>query len=404
MSGKITVYLRQLKDGKFWYASWRSTPDDSLIYKKVSKPTGVPERLRVNDHGKQEARDVAFQLREAWIMEEKEERKPKAPRETTYGEWAGSFYKENSWYLKQQIDDGAPLNSTWASDLDRMMRKWVLPKWENVPLSQFSPHEVEAWSRTLPLSSQTRRIITYSCFKVPFKEAVRGKIIVGNPLEFLKAPKVYHKKRDIFTLPELGKLFPRDEEKLVEVWDDFKTAVAFALIAYTGCREGEARALTWGDVQGNFLVLSRAVKSTGLVGPLKKRELNPEPRVVVLLPWISALLEQLKRTDLFATPDSLIFPSPSGKPYSSSFFSIRLAKACEKAGINRDGRFLDVHSMRHGYNSYIRPVVNQEIAMALLGHKQSAVNENYNHPSVESRIRQLEPLRKTIEAAFKVNE
>ena len=76
---KVTVYLRQLKHGKQWYASWRASAPDDLVYRRVSKPTGIPERPRQRDRGKQEARDAAMAIREAWLQEEAKAPTPEVP-------------------------------------------------------------------------------------------------------------------------------------------------------------------------------------------------------------------------------------------------------------------------------------------------------------------------------------
>jgi len=393
---KITCYLRQLRDGKQWYASWRASSKDSLVYRRVSKPTGVPERLREKDRGKEEAKQVGLSLREEWL---KDEAKPVAPRVPTYGEWISDFYTPNSRYLNCRADHGKPVSAQWAHTIDLMIRKHVLPKWKNLHLDQFNVLTVEDWLADLPLSPKSRRALSYAALRIPLKEAVRGGIIKTNPLSELQAPAGSSRRRDIFTLEELAKLFPRDEKRLAEIWGSLRKGAMFALLAYSGVRTGEVRALRWGDVQGSYLKLCRAVKRGGEIGPLKMRGTG-EGRVAILLPHMAALLSLLRGKE----PDSaLIFPSevfPS-KSYTAGYFSNTLTRVLKKEGISKKGRFLDCHSMRHSFNTIIRPILPQALVMQMMGHRSVAVNDVYNHPSAESQMKQLEGFTDAIDAAFK---
>ena len=121
---------------------------------------------------------------------------------------------------------------------------------------------------------------------------------------------------------------------------------------------------------------------------------------VLLLPNVARALEQLRNLN---GSSIWMFPSDrTGKPYSRLFFVYALRRACERAGIKIEGRFIDCHSFRHTFNTVIKPVVAQNITQALLGHKSPMMTDLYDHPSLESKMRQLEAVKDVIAAAFDV--
>ena len=394
---RITVYLRTLKEGRFWYASWRASDPGSLVYKKKTVPTDVPERPHVKDRGKAEALQEASLLREKWLKEEEIRETTQVP---TYREFAKGFYAPGSPYLKRQATKGKPLSKIWAQKLNTSVNKHLIPAWGDKRLDEFDPVSIENWAAELPLSSGTKRQIIYGGLRTVFKEAKRNRIIRDNPLSELEPPIKQSRRRDVFTLDELKKLFPPDEKELIRIWGSFKIATMFATIAYTAIRTGEARALQWTDVQGGFLLVQRAVKMGGEIGALKKRERSGEPRPVLLLPNVARALEQLRNLN---GSSIWMFPSDrTSKPYSRLFFVYALRRACERAEIKIEGRFIDCHSFRHTFNTVIKPVVAQNITQALLGHKSPMMTDLYDHPSLESKMKQLEAVKDVIAAAFDV--
>jgi len=74
----------------------------------------------------------------------------------------------------------------------------------------------------------------------------------------------------------------------------------------------------------------------------------------------------------------------------------------KRVGIEKGSRFLDVHSLRYTFNTLVRPILPQALLMQVMGHRSVAMTENYSHASVESTMKQLEGVKDSIEAVFKV--
>ncbi len=90
------------------------------------------------------------------------------------------------------------------------------------------------------------------------------------------------------------------------------------------------------------------------------------------------------------------------RPYSQPWFSRTFTKALNKAKIDKGDRFLDSYSLRHTFNTVLKPLLPLPVLMVLMGHKSAAVNEVYNHPTIETKMKMLQSYEGTIEAAFSV--
>ena len=155
---QVSAYLRTLKAGSFWYASWHEGGE------RIIRPTGLEHNLRQKDGGRKAAIEIGRTLRD-------ERAAKKAAPAPTFREYAGSFYALDGSYLKRQCDKGKPLNSQWAASLQGMLDKHVLPKWGSTRLDAFNSVDVENWLADLPLSNQTR---ADTPVRVPTGAATRG--------------------------------------------------------------------------------------------------------------------------------------------------------------------------------------------------------------------------------------
>ena len=111
--------------------------------------------------------------------------------------------------------------------------------------------EIENWLVALKskntgeaLSNQTKNHILYA-FRTILREAEREGIIPFNCLSTVESLAVQPKTRDVFSQAELQKLFPSDLESLVRIWKEEECAYFFFILATSGLRRREGRALKW---------------------------------------------------------------------------------------------------------------------------------------------------------------
>jgi integrase len=330
----------------------------------------------------------------------------------TLAKYAVDFYVwDRCTYIKRQHAKGKGFNKHWADEQRGLLENYVFPRFGETRLDAITLPAVERWIVDLPLSGQSKNHTLYAVRTI-LREATADGIITRNPLEHVEPMAKNTRKRDVFSLDELRRLFPTDPEGLTRVWGQPKYAVLYLTMAATGVREGEARALQWRHVlPDGWLLIERAVKIDGSIGPLKKRERTGEPRVVALparardaLSWWHSQSEHVAQEDL------IFFGDASDHPLSRNTFQDILARALDgehredkskPARIVKGDRFLTTHSLRHTFNTAMRRVIPADALLALMGHRDSHMSELYDHPETADRIKALEGVRAQIEGALK---
>ncbi len=198
-----------------------------------------------------------------------------------FGRYAESYFiwGECEW-IKRQHTKGKSFSEAVARMRRGHLKNYILPRFKDTRLSSMNALDIEKWLVSIPKSNQTRKHILASLRPI-LRDAERQGLIPFNPAEKVEALPQNGKARDTFATDELHKLFPPDTDKLVTVWGSHKYAAAFLMLASTGLRSGELRALRWEDINltGSYVTVSHAIKSDELDGPTKTGATR-----VVLLP------------------------------------------------------------------------------------------------------------------------
>lgn len=398
----VSAYIRKLKEEPCWYASWQ---EDG---KRVVRPTGVAWNPRRQDGGRSEAVEVGRKLRDE---REAARRKPGEGEVPTLAEYARDFYVwDRCSYIKRQHAKGRTFNRHWAMENRGLLVNYVFPRFGTDRMDTITRPAVERWLVDLPLSNQSKNHLLYG-LRTIFREAESERLIASNPLEHVEPMAKQGRKRDIFSIPELKLLFPLDHDGLLKVWDQTKYAALYLTMATTGIREGEARALQWKHVlPTGWLVVERAVKIDGSIGALKKRERTGEPRVVALPERTQEALSWWHGESQYGAPDDLVFfGGGADHPLNRNTFQDILARALDGehrddkkklARIERGGRYLTTHSLRHTYNTMMRRSIPADALLALMGHRDSRMSDVYDHPEIADRIKALEGVRTQIESVL----
>ena len=391
-----TLHERSSKSGAVWHVSWYDK--DGVRH---SKSTGQVVKPTLKDRGR------VFAAREALRIVNTVPRKV-----PTLKEYAGTFFQwEKSSYIKRLHAKGRSFNRHWAQELQGLLGKYVFPCFGAARLDTITRPGVENWLVDLELSNQSKNHLLIA-LRAIFREAESERLIDRNPLEHVEPMAKQGRKRDIFSIPELRLLFPPDHDGLIKVWRQPKYAALYVTMATTGIREGEARALQWKHVRpSGWLVVERAVKIDGTIGALKKRERTGEPRVVALPARTQDVLSWWNGQSEYSGPEDLVFfGDGADHPLNRNTFQDILARALDgehredkkKAiRIERGGRYLTTHSLRHTFNTMMRREIPADALLALMGHRDSRMSDLYDHPEIEDRIRALEGVRPQIEKALR---
>lgn len=202
--------------------------------------------------------------------------------------------------------------------------------------------------------------------------------LLYNPCAAIKVPR---------GLPKKKREAPEDDvlKKIIASVDTVDFGLFPYLLLHTGCRRGEALALTWGDIdrQTNVIHITKAYTFQNGRAVLGDTKTQSGARDVPLLPPLATHL----RPPEGAQSTDLIFQATQGGPFCESSFKRRWRRYCIDAGLskvtpvekrNKEGRpyvwlrvdpILTPHQLRHGYATLVvESGTDAKTAQEWLGH------------------------------------
>lgn len=209
--------------------------------------------------------------------------------------------------------------------------------------------------KAIPLDSGKRFITRLSAC---CEWAMRSGLVSENPFDGvaaeIKLPKSAKNDgmSDInpFTLEERDAILEAIEtDRFCPSKSAFKHSRYTALIKFlfsTGCRPSEAIALQWKHIASDFKHISfeQAVIGTDAGRQIRKGLKTQERRKFPCNDLLTALLKSIKPQD--ATPETLVFPSPEGKPIDLNNFRNRTWKTVLKS---LDIEYRKLYQTRHTF-------------------------------------------------------
>ncbi|WP_320130806.1 site-specific integrase [uncultured Sphaerochaeta sp.] len=293
-------------------------------------------------------------------------------------------------WIKRQHAKGKSFSPSIAQQRRSHLTTYILPKFGHRILSSLNRIEIENWLIELKkkgtkeqLTNQTKNHILYT-FRIVLREAEREALVPYNCLATVESLGGTSKARDIFSKEELLKLFPTDIKQMEAIWGRREYAYMFYLLATTGMRVGELRALQWKHVQWkedrNALLIEHTVKHDNSIGTTK----TGKTRIVVLTKRAQDCLDDwLHVTPFDQMRDFIFFGQDRSSTVTGRTLLNHFAKALEKVGIDTTGRNLVIHSFRHTYNTMLKPLMPTEVLQSMTGHSSDAMTEHYNHPTFD---------------------
>ena len=323
-------------------------------------------------------------------------------------------------FAKDMFIDGAPHLARWAAKGKVLKRQtiiqhrrhltgYLLPKFGKLRFSEINPTAVEDFLLEQRLSNSCRNTIMYT-LKLIMREARRSAVIDMVP-EF-EPFKRNGKRQDTLSGEELLKLFPYDEQLLINIWkrpDDMRKerddialmfGTLFCVTVSAGLRSGEVRALHRDQIsiENSGLVIDRAVDDLGQIGLLKKAtEEDPRSRAVIIPEITLKMLERWlgKVKDCHDFP-GLIF-SYNGKPIANYYILDRFRYGLKNAGIDYESRQLTIHCLRYTYNTRMRTLLSEQVLREFVGHRSISMTDHYDRPILLERLVAYQGVKPSVE-------
>src|SRR6266540_540560 len=269
------------------------------------------------------------------------------------------------------------------------LHRHLLPRLGRRRLARITADDVVAVTRELQaehLSPWTvkRILAALSCV---FTFALRRGYIATHPFQRLERDERPHPLRSdqrVLTQRELARLFaacPRRYRPLLLTG------------AYTGMRLSEVLGLSWDDIDftaGVVHVRHQLARGRRGVPP---HRIAPKTRASVreipLLPQLAAVLRQHKSGSRFTRGSDYVFATGHGTAFLHHNVSKRvLRRAATRAGLDRPGRRVRFHDLRHTFASHLIIDIRLDVVQVsrILGHARTSMTlDTYTHLFEEAR-------------------
>jgi integrase len=297
---------------------------------------------------------------------------------------AESMYIPNSDHMKRRIQLGKPLDSHTMQDA-RLKIDLILKEWGERTIESLTVEEVGNYLFAIERSGSWKRAFLNNLREI-YREAQWHKCSVPIPLFPAFARKV--KKADIFTTEELSKLLVPENFPTEEVY------LFMLCLLSGGLRLGEGIGMRAKQVlfERKALVIDGFQKRDNTRAPYNKKgsEEHPKARIVPLpVMTINKLREHIDKNGY--QDEEYVFRACKDRtqPINHYYIEDSLRSAIAKAGINRAGRKLVVHSFRYTYVTRMRRELPAEIVMKLVGHVSEEQTDYYNKRELDYTLKQL---------------
>jgi integrase len=246
-----------------------------------------------------------------------------------------------------------------------LLKRWIVPRWGNLGLSEVRTIEVESWLRSLARARSTCAKIR-NLMSVLFNHAWRYELFDRNPIKLVRQSA---KRR---TAPSV--LIPAEIKLLLDNLE-LRERTLVLLAASTGLRQSELFALKWGDIdfsQGTMNV-TRSI-AYGIVGRCKT-EASQKP--VPVHPILAEALTQWRDRCHYRDVNDWVFANEHYRgrhPYwGQAILRTIVRPVAERIGIKK---WIGWHTFRHTYSTLLRSV----------GAEFKVMQELMRHSSLRSTI------------------
>lgn len=235
-------------------------------------------------------------------------------------------------------------------------------------------------------------VVLGSCFN----KAVQKQMIATNPVMMAELPKCKEKKEKY--------VFSQEEQvKFMEYVENSYLKDFFRCVLMTGMRNGEARALRWGDVE--FIKKKIYIVHTLIGDTVKERELGPVKTKTSKreVPMVSKVYEELRNLKIKADEagigslENFVFCLPNGEPISRFRVEDELARIEKK--MKEDGVLtghITCHTLRHAFATRaVETGVQPQVLKTILGHKNLSVTMDlYAHVLGDTKEKEMKLMEK----------
>lgn len=241
----------------------------------------------------------------------------------------------------------------------------ALEEFGEIPISSIAAKDIERYLTKFAKQGRAQKTVRTQLLVINMilEHAMLEGDIDHNPASPVRVPRGLPKKtRDIPTEKEL---------EIVKTSLDKPFGLFAYFVLYTGCRRGEALALTQRDIdrKNGIISVSKSIYHDNNQPKIKRPKTAAGRREIILLDVLAQQLPEGK-------PNDLIFPNESGELMTETQFQRQWELYCLATGLK-----ITPHQLRHAYATILFDAgIDDKDAQELLGHANlSTTRDIYTH-------------------------
>lgn len=250
---------------------------------------------------------------------------------------------------------------TYAKVCDRYLR----PALGHVRLSRLTPDRIERLYARYQSQGKARTALKlHQVLNQALALATRWGWLAANPCDRVDTPSYHSQRKPLWTAEQVCAFLDGTRDHwLNPLW---------SLLVFSGCRVGEALALTWRDVDlaAGLIVISKSVQRIDGEWVVTEPKTRASIRTVSLPHEALAGLERQAEKRLSQGGGHLVFASTENQPIHGTSVAHAMRRECDRLGLPR----VTPHGLRHLHASLLLaqglpiPAVSQR-----LGHANPAI-------------------------------
>lgn len=339
----------------------------SVRFREVDPGTGQTSNKRLSGFKTKREAQYAY---EDYVAAQKSAAEATAPPEPTADPTAITFAALAEQYL--QFKKSRIKESSYY-DVEKKIGTKILPFFGGLMLKEITPSKVIEWQNSLSAYSFSYRKTLMTHLSLIYNYAERYHDVPNILRKVDKPRNLEPKKEMLFWSPE-------EFAKFIECVDRVEYAMLFRFLYLSGCRKGEALALTWQDVDLTAGTVSISKSFSNKAHDEGKQYAITTPKNVgsnrkVSLPaFFCSLLAKYKewQESTAESADDTAFVFGGADPLPPTSIDRILTKAAAAAGVKR----IRIHDLRHSCASLL---IHKGVSIV-------AVSRHLGHSTVEQTL------------------
>lgn len=339
----------------------------SVRFRETSPQDGTTKNKRLSGFKTKKEAQYGY---EDYIAAQKTAAEAASRPEPTVDPTAMSFARLADQYL--QFKKSRIKESSYY-DVEKKITTKILPFFEGMSLKEITPQKVIDWQNTLSGYSYAYRKTLMTHLSLIYNYAERYHDVPNILRKVDKPRNLEAKKEMLFWSPE-------EFSKFIEHVDRIEYAMLFRFLYLSGCRKGEALALTWKDVdltEGTVSIsksFSNKAHDEGKSYTITTPKNVGSNRTVSLPSFFCTLLAKYKdwQQEHCNGKTEPVYVFGGADPLPPTSIDRSLTKAAEAAGIKR----IRIHDLRHSCASLL---IHKGVSIV-------AVSRHLGHSTVEQTL------------------